>query len=82
MEHLSVDEVSEKWSISRRHIQILCLKVHINGTVRIGKSVEFQWMAMFVPKGVDAREDPIRDNVYYGSLEKHLLTCGIGVLGS
>lgn len=49
VEHLSVDEVSEKWSISRRHIQILCLKGHINGAVRIGKSVEFLRIVMFVP---------------------------------
>ena len=36
MEYLSVREVSEKWNISRRRIQILCTEGRINGATRIG----------------------------------------------
>ena len=36
MEYLSVREVSEKWNISRRRIQILCSERRIDGAARIG----------------------------------------------
>ena len=36
MEYLSVREVSEKWNISRRRIQILCAEGRFEGATRIG----------------------------------------------
>lgn len=39
-----------------------------------------QGMVMFVPKGVDAEEDPTRDHTYYDKIYDYLLSCGISVL--
>ncbi|NCB52170.1 MAG: DNA-binding protein [Clostridia bacterium] len=39
MEYLSIRQTSEKWGISTRRIQILCLEERIPGAVRIG----FSW---------------------------------------
>ena len=36
MEYLSVTQVSEKWGISGRRIQILCKDNRIPGAIRIG----------------------------------------------
>ncbi|MBQ8604153.1 MAG: DNA-binding protein [Oscillospiraceae bacterium] len=36
MHYLSVREVSEKWNLSRRRVQILCNQQRIEGAVRIG----------------------------------------------
>lgn len=37
-------------------------------------------MVLFVPKGVDAEEDPTRDSAYYDAIYEYLLSCGISVL--
>ena len=39
-----------------------------------------QGMVLFVPKGVDAEEDPTRDSAYYDAIYEYLLSCGISVL--
>ena len=36
MDYLSVREVSEKWNLSRRRIQILCAEGRIDGAAHIG----------------------------------------------
>ena len=38
MEYLSIRQMSEKWGISVRRIQILCTSGRIEGAVRIGYS--------------------------------------------
>ena len=43
MDYLKIDEVSEKWGISPRRIQKLCLDGKIDGAVRFGRA----WM---IPK--------------------------------
>lgn len=50
MEYLSVREVSEKWNISRRRIQILCSEGRIDGAARIGN----MWM---IPKDAEKPSD-------------------------
>ena len=50
MEYLSVREVSEKWNISRRRIQILCAEDRIDGATRIGN----MWV---IPKGAEKPKD-------------------------
>lgn len=37
MEYLSISQVSEKWGLSKRRIQVLCADSRIPGAVRIGK---------------------------------------------
>lgn len=39
MEYLSISQMSAKWGISRRRIQVLCAKNRIEGAIRIG----FAW---------------------------------------
>lgn len=41
-----------------------------------------QGMVLFVPKGVDAEEDPTRDSAFYDAIYEYLLSCGISVLGA
>ncbi len=50
MEYLSVREVSEKWNISRRRIQILCAEGRIDGATRIGN----MWV---IPKNTEKPKD-------------------------
>lgn len=38
MEYLSVTQTAEKWGISRRRVQTLCVQDRIPGVVRIGYS--------------------------------------------
>lgn len=38
MEYLSVTQTAEKWGISRRRVQTLCMQKRIAGAVRIGYS--------------------------------------------
>ncbi|MEF9945258.1 MAG: DNA-binding protein [Lachnospiraceae bacterium] len=38
MEYLSIRQLSEKWGISVRRIQVLCTEGRIEGAVRIGYS--------------------------------------------
>lgn len=36
MEYLSISQLSEKWGISARRIQVLCSSGRIEGAIRIG----------------------------------------------
>ena len=36
MEYLSIKQISERWELSPRRIQVLCANGRINGAVRIG----------------------------------------------
>ena len=36
MEYLSIRQVSEKWGLSTRRIQVLCSQSRIDGAIRIG----------------------------------------------
>ena len=38
MEYLSIRQISERWGISTRRIQVLCTNQRIPGAVRIGYS--------------------------------------------
>lgn len=38
MEYLSVTQTAEKWGISRRRVQTLCVQDRIPGVIRIGYS--------------------------------------------
>ena len=38
MEYLSIRQISERWGISTRRIQVLCANKRIPGAVRIGYS--------------------------------------------
>ena len=58
MEYLSVREVSEKWNISRRRIQILCSEGRIDGVARIGN----MWV---IPKDAEkSNETRIKSSRY------------------
>ena len=37
MEYLSITQVAEKWSLTKRRIQVLCNEDRIPGAMRIGK---------------------------------------------
>ena len=50
MEYLSVREASEKWDISTRRVQILCLNGRIKGATRIGN----MWV---IPKSAEKPKD-------------------------
>ena len=36
MEYLSITQTSEKWGITKRRIQVLCIQGRISGAVKIG----------------------------------------------
>ena len=50
MESLSVREVSEKWDLSTRRVQILCANGRIKGATRIGN----MWV---IPRGAKKPKD-------------------------
>jgi len=52
MEYLSIRQTSEKWGISIRRIQVLCVEGRISGAVRIG----YSWaIPIDAEKPIDAR---------------------------
>ena len=38
MEYLSIRQISEKWGLSRRRIQVLCVENRIPGAMKVGYS--------------------------------------------
>ena len=50
MEYLSIKQMSKKWGISVRRIQVLCTSNRIDGAVRIG----YVWA---IPKDAEKPED-------------------------
>lgn len=50
MEYFSIKEMSEKWGISTRRIQILCKEGRISGAIKIGSF----WA---IPSNVEKPED-------------------------
>ena len=64
MEYISVREVSMKWNISRRRIQILCSEGRINGVARIGN----MWV---IPKEAEKPRDArIKSGKYVKAISK------------
>ena len=37
MEYMSVTEAAEKWGLSRKRVQVLCVGERIPGSMRVGK---------------------------------------------
>lgn len=37
MEYMSVTEAAEKWGLSRKRVQVLCVNERIPGLMRVGK---------------------------------------------
>lgn len=52
MEYMSISEAAEKWNVSNRRIQVLCVQGRIEGACRIGKMWAIPKNAM---KPIDAR---------------------------
>ena len=50
MEYLSIRQTSEKWGISRRRIQVLCVEGRIPNAVRI----DYSWA---IPKDAEKPKD-------------------------
>lgn len=50
MDFISVHEAAEKWGITKRRVQILCLNNRIPGVERIGN----MWI---IPKGTEKPKD-------------------------
>ena len=58
MEYSSIREISEKWDLSTRRVQILCAKGRIEGATRIGN----MWV---IPKDAEKPKDArIRSGKY------------------
>ena len=64
MEYLSIKQMSEKWGISVRRIQVLCTSARIKGAVRIG----YAWA---IPKDAEKPDDArIKSGKYVKVKEK------------
>lgn len=64
MEYLSIKQMSEKWGISVRRIQVLCTSNRIDGAVRIG----YAWA---IPKDAEKPDDArIKSGKYVKVKEK------------
>lgn len=64
MEYLSIKQISERWGLSPRRIQVLCANGRINGAVRIG----YAWaIPCNAEKPSDAR---IKSGKYKKSIEE------------
>lgn len=50
MEYMSVTEAAEKWGLSRKRVQVLCVSERIPGSMRVGK----YWA---IPSGADKPAD-------------------------
>ena len=65
MEYMTITEAAQKWDISNRRIQTLCLEGRIDGAERLGRS----WA---IPKGSEKPSDArIKTGKYIGYSQKY-----------
>ena len=55
MDYISIAEAAEKWSITRRRVQVLCAQNRIPGLTKFGK-------AWAIPKDAEKPEDARKVN--------------------